>query len=313
MKKLDHSCWFASGREKEIPNTVFHASRPAKIAIICGHSDEYYPLAKHTIYENKKQYCEIHGYDLHIVRSIRFKYIDHKSHASGFSWSRMEEMLDLVESGMYEWVYCVGADTLITNLTIPLERIIGTAETQRAMTTPLPVAPVHSKTLPPAKVIQWQAPKGHRTTGKKHLLICGECLTSIQADSFLVRGSKEGAAYLKDILAQYELYKHHQWVENQTMIDLREKHGAITKIIPAWMMNAYDCSRFYHVHPRFKLGLDMYGNRMDWKLGDFLIHWPAASLQERLAWLPRYQRQIVTPLKSNHKDHENRSAVLANH
>ena len=158
-------------------------------------------------------------------------------------------MAQLVESGRYDWVWTVGCDTLITNLTIALESIIATAEDARGggrAAAGLPRAH-RSLRLPARPQLEAQRRAAHRAA--KHLLICGERATAVQADSFLVRGSEEGSAYLRDILAQYEIYKHHGWVEDQAMIDLRDKHAAITRIVPQWMMNSYDYSRFYHAHP----------------------------------------------------------------
>jgi hypothetical protein len=145
VKLVSSQCWFLDDSHKSVENLVIE-SEGAKIAVLCGHSPEYAPLAKHTIYENKREYCQRHEYDLHVILSIRHKYIDPHSHASGFSWSRMEEMLDLVTGGKYEWVWCVGADTLITNMTIALMKSCR-AETSKRQNA-VPAAPVRD-TLPP--------------------------------------------------------------------------------------------------------------------------------------------------------------------
>lgn len=226
-------------------------------AVLTGHQDVYVPLAVQTIYRNKAQYCLHYGYDLRVLRSVRPEFKDDKAHAGGFSWSRLAEMLDLVESGLYEWVWCVGADTLTTNFNIKLE----------GFTTP--------------------------SNPRKHLLICGERIAPIQADSFLVRGSPEGAAYLRDILSSRSTYARHPWVENQAMIDRREQHAAITEIVPQWRLNSYDYSQFYHVGDQYRSGLDCYGNRGQWVQGDFLIHWAGISMAARLDLANRYQGLVV--------------------
>lgn len=265
----------------------------AKIAILTGCLPNYLPLGIHTIYTNKMHYCLRHGYHLEIVSSIREKYRDSKSHASGFSWSRLEHLLDMVEAARHEWVWTVGCDTLITNFTIPIERIINLSQTPEAERAPLPICPPFPDSPAPPKVIHWKAPPGHITTGKKHLLICGERVTSMQADSFIIRCSPEGAAYLRDILSHYEEYKYHVWVENQAMIDLRDKHAAITFQVPQWMLNSVDYSRWYGLRPQYRTNTDCYGNRGNWVRGDLLMHWPAATLDERLEWLRLYTPEIV--------------------
>lgn len=224
------------------------------IAVLTGHQDAYVPLASTTIYRNKSQYCLKYGYDLRVLRTTRQEFCDDKAHAGGFSWSRMAEMLDLVEGGMYQWVWCVGADTLVTNFHLSLETL--TQDTAC------------------------------------HLLICGERVAPIQADSFLVRCSKEGAAYLKDILDARITYARHPWVENQAMIDRREKHASITGIVPQHRLNSYDYSQFYHIGDQYRSGLDCYGNRGQWIKGDFLIHWAGIAMDERLKLLSKYEPMI---------------------
>lgn len=275
---------FASDDTTALPRTNF--------AVLCGHLKSFVPLAISTIYQNKAQYALQHGYDLRILRSLG-QYTDPKSHADGFSWARLEEMWRLVNSGNYGWVWCVGGDTLVTNFRVTLESIVALAETPQAETMPLPACPPFPNSPAPKGVVVWKKPSGHRDYGRKHLIICGERVVPMQADSFLVRGSPEGAAYLRDILDHYPQYKHHTWVENQTMIDLRDKHAAITFMCPQHLLNSVDYSRWYKNHPAYRDGTDCFGNRGQWKPGDFLIHWPASGMADRLKWLEQYRPQIV--------------------
>lgn len=269
------------------------AQKTSPICVLTGFLPNYYPLAAWTVYRNKADYCLRHGYHLEVYKGIMPEFSDPLSHAGGHTWSRMKHMLGLVESGRFEWVWCVGCDTIITNLTIKLESIIGTACTPEAEATPLPVCPYFPNSPAPPTVIQWQEPPNHPKTGKKHVLFCGERVTAVQADSFIIRGSKEGAAYLKDILSQWPHYKHHAWVENQAMIDLRDKWAAITHIVPQWMLNSVDYSRWYSLHKAYRDGKDCYGNRGQWQKGDFLLHMPAATIEQRLDWCRQYWPKIV--------------------
>ena len=263
------------------------------IAVLTGHSPEYLPLAEQTIYRNKLDYCKRHGYCLVLHNIVSPKFQDPGSHASGYSWSRLEALAELVESGIYDWVWTVGCDTLITNFNISLEEIIGTAETPEAQSKKLQPCPYFPNSPAPHPVISWKAPANHVWSGRKHLIIAGERVTSMQADSFFVRGSKEGAHYVRDILSHYNQYKHHVWVENQTMIDLRDKHAAITHMAPQWMINCVDYSRWYALRREYRDHTDCYGNRGQWRRGDFLIHWPSSSLQQRLVWAHQYGQQII--------------------
>lgn len=264
-----------------------------RIAVLNGHLPDYDSLAEHTIYGNKKPYCEQHGYHLETIRSIRPKFQDPASHARGFTWSRLEHLAEMLESGKWDWVWTVGCDTLITNFRIKLEDLIAYGTSPKAEATPFPEFPTFPDNIAPPAIVHWKRSPTDKRTGKKHLLICAERRTSMQADSFLVRGSPEGAAYIRDLLAHYELYKHHVWVENQTMIDLRDKHAAITFMMPQWMMNCCDYSRWYDLAPYYRDNTDGFGNRGKWKPGDFLIHWPAADIIQRFEWLIWYYPQIV--------------------
>jgi hypothetical protein len=77
------------------------------------------------------------------------------------------------------------------------------------------------------------------------------------------------------------------------MIDRRVQHATITQIVPQYRLNAYDYRRFYHLDPQYHSGTDCYGNRGQWQPGDFLIHWPAATLDERIAMLQEYWPEII--------------------
>lgn len=264
-----------------------------RIAVLTGCLDSFIPLAQFTIGQNKVEYCNRHRYHLEVIREVRKKYRNGRSHADGFTWSRLEHLLDMVESGIYQWIWTVGADTLITNMTVTLDSIIAKADNPVAERAPFPRFIEPKQTAVPNGIVKWIPPKDHKTTGKKHLIICGECLSSPQADSFIVRCSPETASYLRDILSHYDQYKTHPWVEQRVMMDLLYKYASITHIVPQWVMNSYNYSRWAHLRQEYRNGRDCYGNRGDWQPGDFLIHWPNASLDERGRYYQQFEPQII--------------------
>lgn len=274
---------------------LFHSDdttkRPKrKIGVLTGHLPNYANLARNTIYINRGLYCSRHGYDMVVVKSISKKYENLSSHAWGFSWSRLAKLLEMAESGTYEWIWCVGCDTLVTNFNVRLETFTEHAEL------PVGCLPRLIGKLPdaaPKHVIKNPHKASYVPDGKAHLVICSDRGSMVQADSFLIRCSTIGCSYLKDILNHYDIYKTHQWVEQQAMIDLRDKHGSITAILPQHCMNSFDYGIFWHLGPIYHTGKDCYGFRGQWQPGDFLIHWPSTSLEHRIQLANKFAKSIM--------------------
>jgi hypothetical protein len=263
---------------------------PSRFCVVTGHLENFGPLAVKTVYRNKAEYCLWHGHQLKVHRTIDPAYYQPGSHANGHSWSRFAYLLHLVESGMFEWVWCVGCDTLITNFSKTLGEVVKLAE----RVVPLPkLKMARPKQAPPNVITRWDALGTLKPDGQSHLIVCGDRGSPVQADSFLVRCGPNGAAFLRDILSFYNTYKRHPWVENQAMIDLYTRYASITNILPQHVMNSYDYSLFHHLDPIYKEGVDCHGFRGQWQKGDFLIHWPATSLQKRLELVQQYEPMIV--------------------
>jgi hypothetical protein len=43
----------------------------------------------------------------------------------------------------------------------------------------------------------------------------------------------------------------------------------------------------------YQQGQDFYGNRGQWQSGDFMIHWPAKTLSERIHLASEYNQYII--------------------
>lgn len=219
-----------------------------KIALVAQHSHEYRLLADLTIYRNKQDYCRRWKFGFE-VRVGQKKFLASGGHAGGLTWDRLDFLRELMRLGRYEWLYCVGTDTLITNFTISLESFVD---------------------------------------NNFHLVIAADGCAPVQADSFLIRCSDQGYAYLSDLLSHYEEFKRHVWVENEVMIRLMGKYAAITKIVPQRVLNSYDYSLYPPATPWMEKHQDMNGNDGQWHYGDFLIHWPGMALPTRIALAQHY-------------------------
>lgn len=230
----------------------------SKICILCAYRPDFAEVAEITIHRNKGTYAVRWNYDLEIKTNIDPMYFDPESHVWGISWDRLAYMLSRLKSGEYDWIWCVGGDTMITNFTIPLESF--TESTNR------------------------------------HVIATGDACCTIQADSFLVRSSPEGIAFVSEVMDQWPRLKHHTWVENQAMIELLPKHENNIQILPQRALNAYDYRLYadkFWACENHKRGLDIYGNDGQWKPGDFLIHWPATGTRERFKMAKEITPHIV--------------------
>lgn len=183
----------------------------------------------------------------------------HMPAAHPVSWDRLKFMRDLLASGRYAYAWCAGADLMITNLTVRIEdRLI------------------------PKTAHVWAAP---------------DWVAPIQADSFIVRASKEGIAWVEHILSLYETYKRHPWVENQAMIDTLPQYQAsgVVSILPQHMMNSYPYRLFTTMYPKsgVEKAKDFNGQRGNWEKGDWVIHVPSLPVHVRIAEFKRLKPLII--------------------
>lgn len=179
------------------------------------------------------------------------------------SWERLAFLFLQMVRGNYEWFWVAGTDTLNTNFNIKLE---------------------------------------DRIDENFHFIISCEWCSPVQADSFLVRNSKEGLHYIAELLRLYPKYHRHPWVEQQAMIDTLPEFKSIIKILPQRAMNSYDYGIYrekgkpyatYPDEPKVKEGLDWDGQSGQWEAGDFLIHWPGTPIWARMDFVQKYLPLVV--------------------
>ncbi len=218
-----------------------------KYAICSIHDEKYAELANITFYQNKKEYCSLHKYDL-LHEEGNFV-IAH----SGFEKIRF--VLETLKTKKYEWVFWLGCDTLITNFKIKIE---------------------------------------DRVDDKYHFIICSDSNFLVNSDSFLIKSSEEGISFFQAVLDSYEEFIKDGYAEQAAIISLlkQEKFSKLTKIIPQRNLNAYNYCMYPHL-PSMNSRRDFFGNDGNLKKGDFILHWPGMSMENRMLSAKHYSKQIV--------------------
>jgi hypothetical protein len=185
-----------------------------KFALVTAHNAAYQPLADITWENNKKLYAQKHGYDA-IAMTTGFQYP-----LPQISFDRTRTIVELLESGKYDWIHACGCDTMITNFNIKLEDLIDP---------------------------------------NYDFIIATDCF-NINNDSFLAKNSPVTIAWLKKVLEIREQYADHYWYDQQAMIDTIDMMGDKIKIVPQRVLNSYDYDQYPgsipHIYKRDMFGND---------------------------------------------------------
>jgi hypothetical protein len=247
---------------KDIVKTVVK-SEPISVPRVCiltlHDAGAYRTMAELTIYQNKREYAERWKHDLLVLTQVNPEFAVPAGHAGGLTWDRLRVALEIGKTGRYDWLYLVGCDALITNMTIPLTTFLD---------------------------------------DKYHFIIANDCC-EWNADSFFFRCSLAGIGFMEAVMAEYERLKHHPWVEQQAMIELRDKPpwSGTWKVLPQREINSYDY-RVYpasdpNCQPAKRHGKDCAGNDGQWQPGDFLIHWAGVGINVRIVEIKKTLPLIV--------------------
>ena len=250
------------------------------VVLVSCHNELYAPLAELTLYDNKKTYCEKHGYILYdspdLGESIAGKPMAYTLPIPDTSipcgWGKIYVMKDAMEKyPQAEWIFNIDTDAMITNMTIKIEDIV----------------------------------KKHAGGPDTHIIIPAD-INGINCGVMLVRNSPIGKAFLETVIAGMPLYRNWYMYENQLIQDLflgtyLEESGPkntgtfwgrVGKILPQRIMNSYD----YKNHPKLKGRSnfrDILGTDGQWQKGDFVVQWPSTDLDFRIKMAKIYKGLVV--------------------
>lgn len=119
------------------------------------------------------------------------------------------------------------------------------------------------------------------------LILATDC-NEINNDSFLIKNSEWGRAYIQGIIDVMPHYSNHYFYEQQAMIESYPLNKDKIKIVPQRYLNAYRNDMYPHQSKYDQLGTDG-----TWQKGDWLIHWPGTSLDLRLQLCRLYLPEVV--------------------
>jgi hypothetical protein len=240
----------------------------AKYALITHHDKNYQKLADFTWNKNKIPYAEKYSYDYH-AKTDNWVTQQPDGLMTGFEKIYLAKQT-LEEHPEYEWILWTGTDVMVTNTAIRIE---------------------------------------DRIDNNYHFIASVDIL-GLNVDTMLIRNSNESMNFINSVLDKIpEASKY--WDSEQRAINYTlgfpgtGEHGwpspenlkvtnefkNVVKVMPQRYMNAFNYylySCYQHVPHRDKLNTD--GN---WQFGDWLIHWPATSLEYRQELAEFYNQSIV--------------------
>jgi hypothetical protein len=101
-------------------------------------------------------------------------------------------------------------------------------------------------------------------------------INDINADSFMLKNSKESKEYFEFLWSLAPKYNSHHWWEQQAMIESFDQWGHLFKIVPQKTFNSFLYKQLYW--NIYKSSIDKTGNDGQWEPGDFLLHFPGTGL-----------------------------------
>jgi hypothetical protein len=229
-------------------------------ALVELHDSNYQPLADLTWEQNKVPYAEKHGYKT-------FCRIGGMKQGSTIGYQKIHFIRELMyDNPDIEWFWWTGTDAMIMNFNTRIE----------------------DKALDPY-----------------HYYVSAD-VNGINADSLLFRNTSEGRSFIEEVI-RIEPEASKFWDSEQramaTVMGLPPATGDdkwppgtrisdqwkdICKIMPQRYMNAFNYELYHYTDHRDRLGQD--GN---WQVGDWLIHWPATSLEHRIRLASFYKEHII--------------------
>jgi hypothetical protein len=167
-------------------------------------------------------------------------------------WEKIAILLEVMKQNKHDVLHWSGTDTMITNFHIPLSEFLY---------------------------------DGY------HVTIATD-FNGIQADSFVVRNTMEGRAWLQMIMDKQQEYSRHPFFEQGVMMETYQQYKNIVKVVPQRYLNSYHYPLYKNKGA--KNNLDIMGFSGQWHKGDFLIHCPDHPMHVRLSLFNELLPEVIT-------------------
>lgn len=215
-----------------------------KFAVVTFINPDYQVISAVTD-PNKMEYCRIHGHDY--ICNVS------KSSRSSIFFDRHRWHLELMDSGKYDWLYCIDADAIFTNMNLKLEDLV---------------------------------------TPQDHIVAPLDAIM-IQAGGFLINNSIESKLFLKMvILSQRNPPDPHQ-SDQIEMERLYPNFRHIIRLIPQRKLGSYNYGYYQNLGGNYIPGLDRNGNDGKWQKGDFVFHVPGMPIEMKVGILTEMLKHVV--------------------
>jgi hypothetical protein len=114
--------------------------------------------------------------------------------------------------------------------------------------------------------------------------IIGADVNGPNAHSYLVKNSEEGMNWLKFIISKKPEYMSHPWKDNKVIHDYYNQDPWVSsiKVHPQRYMNSYLYKRLYG-----------YENEGEFEMGDWLLHLPGTTTENRMIVMEEYQHKVI--------------------
>lgn len=223
------------------------------IACISLYNTNYTPLAKLTLDENRLEYCETHGY---LPSFHEFEDIPGATYPEIFKRLGFIK-LELILQAFEKHPHC---------------EWVWFADCDGMVTN-----------------MKFDLEDFLKAFPHQGLLLSSDC-HGLNAGSILVKNEPWVKAYFKGILDQKDgrEWRHEQDAYNDT---LHEHTTQEILVLPQQIMNAYD----YQLYPDAKpvSGFEDLVTKGQWAPGNFFIHWPGRTLEQRIAHYHDYEKEVV--------------------